>query len=161
MSDEGRGSAPSLKEEGHTAGRRQPAAGVAGNARCGKCDQQLEWVGPTPECLNRDQWDSMKAGEYFLPARKCADAECPGRPHMNGNRYWGEIEAPKPVDWQARAEAAEADRADLVEALKDLLLVRRLAALKYDFDLTGSVAIERAETALARALRPEGEATDA
>lgn len=59
---------------------------------------------------------------------------------------------------QARTEMTkdEAARA-MAKALKTLRLVLRLAALKYDFDLTGSAAMEESESALEAWAAAEGE----
>jgi hypothetical protein len=103
-----------------------PAAGAPGRPTCGECLRGLNWVGRGPDYLNGDQWDAVKAGEYFIPATDCLREDCPGRRHDNGNRYWSEIEREPPTDWQARAQTAEAEVERLKaenEALRKLVYV--------------------------------------
>jgi len=52
--------------------------------KCFDCGKALEWVGPGPGFLNREQWDALKAGDYFAP---CERAE-----HTNGNCYFNDTD---------------------------------------------------------------------
>lgn len=48
--------------------------------RCFDCGKELESTGPGPGWMNSDQWDAVKAGDYFR--------ECPQATHENGNCYF-------------------------------------------------------------------------
>lgn len=48
--------------------------------KCFDCGKPLESTGPGPSCLNSDQWNAEKAGDYFAP---CQEAT-----HPNGNCYF-------------------------------------------------------------------------
>ena len=47
--------------------------------KCFDCGNELEAVPPSPN-LNSDQWDAVKAGDYFAP--------CDQATHRNGNCYF-------------------------------------------------------------------------
>ncbi|MGI9351833.1 MAG: hypothetical protein ACR2O3_09740, partial [Rhizobiaceae bacterium] len=47
--------------------------------KCFDCGKELSWV-PSSGCLNSDQWDAIKAGDFFAP---CSEAE-----HPSGNCYF-------------------------------------------------------------------------
>lgn len=49
--------------------------------KCFDCGKKLTWV-PQAESLNSDQWDAIKAGDWF--------AECENATHPNGNCYFRE-----------------------------------------------------------------------
>ena len=46
---------------------------------CPKCGKQMETTGDGPYWMNEDQWDAVKAGDYFAP--------CDTPNHDNGNCY--------------------------------------------------------------------------
>lgn len=53
---------------------------------CATCGKELDWVGSGPEWMNSEQWDAVKAGDYY--------AKCPEASHPNGNCYfWSRDEA--------------------------------------------------------------------
>jgi hypothetical protein len=52
---------------------------------CATCGKRLEWVGSGPEWMNSEQWDAVKAGDYF--------AKCDKASHTNGNCYFWERDA--------------------------------------------------------------------
>jgi hypothetical protein len=51
---------------------------------CFDCGKPLEWTGSGLGYLNSDQWDAVKAGDYY---RKCEYAT-----HPNGNCYFWDTE---------------------------------------------------------------------
>lgn len=51
-----------------------------GTKRCFDCGKVLSWTGSGPAMLNREQWDAIKAGDYF--------ARCENATHPNGNCYF-------------------------------------------------------------------------
>lgn len=68
---------------------RTPAAGTKARPLCPKCERKLDHV-DGPDWMNRDQWDAVKAGSYFVEG--CEAAECPGSANgAFGCRYFGEI----------------------------------------------------------------------
>lgn len=50
------------------------------NKTCATCSKELDWVGSGPEWMNSEQWDAVKAGDYYA---KCSEAS-----HPNGNCYF-------------------------------------------------------------------------
>ena len=47
---------------------------------CAQCGKELDWTGSGPEWMNSEQWDAVKAGDYF--------AKCDTPNHPNGNCYF-------------------------------------------------------------------------
>ncbi len=52
--------------------------------KCFDCGKALEWVGSGPGWLNSEQWDEIKAGDYF--------ATCDRATHPNGNCYFNDTD---------------------------------------------------------------------
>lgn len=50
--------------------------------KCFDCGKTLEWVGSGPGWMNSEQWDAVKAGDYF--------ASCEKASHPNGNCYFND-----------------------------------------------------------------------
>lgn len=49
--------------------------------KCFDCGRDLESTGEGPGWMNSDQWDAIKAGDYFANT-------CPSATHPNGNCYF-------------------------------------------------------------------------
>ena len=47
---------------------------------CFDCGKTLSWTGSGPGWMNREQWDAVKAGDYF--------AKCDTSTRGNGNCYF-------------------------------------------------------------------------
>lgn len=52
--------------------------------RCFDCGKELKSTGSGPGCMNSEQWDATKAGDYYAP---CVEAT-----HPNGNCYFMDTE---------------------------------------------------------------------
>jgi hypothetical protein len=86
------------------------ATGTYGDPRCPRCAIKLAAV-PDGACLSREQWDAIKAGDYFADKGTCAEpADCPGKKLPTGYTYFGEIEKPPRPDPIAQAVADERAR---------------------------------------------------
>lgn len=53
--------------------------------KCFDCGKELEWVGRGPGWMNSEQWDAVKAGDYFAKCDNASSME-------NGNCYFDETE---------------------------------------------------------------------
>lgn len=49
---------------------------------CFDCGKVLSWTGSGPGWMNAEQWDAVKAGDYF--------AKCENATHPNGNCYFND-----------------------------------------------------------------------
>lgn len=65
---------------------------------CFDCGKPLQWTGSGPGWMNSDQWDAVKAGDYF--------AKCERSRRENGNCYFRDTEG---VSSLKRREPAHAD----------------------------------------------------
>lgn len=50
--------------------------------KCFDCGKELEPVGEGPPWMNSEQWDAIKAGDYFV--------RCDRSTHKNGNCYFND-----------------------------------------------------------------------
>lgn len=50
--------------------------------KCFDCGKKLEPVGGGPDWMNSEQWDAIKAGDYFAP--------CDQATNCNGNCYFND-----------------------------------------------------------------------
>jgi hypothetical protein len=68
------------------------AVGTRSNPKCPRCNRELERVKQTSGMLNDDQFDAVKAGDYFTP--DCDLDPCAGSANgvTSTYRYFGEIE---------------------------------------------------------------------
>ena len=62
--------------------------------KCFDCGKPVMWVGSGPGFLNSEQWDAIKAGDWYAP--------CENATHENGNCYFTETSGvsslkPKPL----------------------------------------------------------------